>query len=157
MFRLKMALKAALIPVIVGLVILITGIALILAGVFVDSSNSGTLLITGIIVTVSSIGAFIFAYAQAKSRLHAICPECQKFMGDTNSTINYSFVCNQYKENYDQNTNKFRDFTFYYTCKIVCPHCGGSHMFDYKTNAKTEPKANEAVNNYLKGILKLKK
>lgn len=155
MFRLKMALKAALIPVIVGLVILITGIALILAGVFIDSSNSGALLITGIIVSVSSIGAFIFAYAQAKSRLHAICPECQKFMGDTNSTVNYSFVCNQYKENYDQNTNKFRDYTFYYTCTIVCPHCGSSSTFDYSLHAKNQSKANADVDKYIKGILKL--
>ena len=152
-----MALKAALIPMIVGLVIFIVGIALILAGVFVDGGNSGTLLIAGIIVTVSSIGAFIFAYAQAKSRLHAICPECQKFMGATNTTINYSFVCNQYKENYDNNTNKFRDYTFYYTCTIVCPHCGSSSTFDYKLKAKNQSKPNVAVDNYIKGILKLNK
>lgn len=154
MFRLKMALKAALAPAIIGLVALVAGIILIIVGAVIE--NGGWAIIAGIIVFVTGIGLFVVAYAQAKSRLHAICPECQKFMGDADATVNYSFVCNQYKQNYDKSTNQFRDFTFYYTCTIVCPHCGSSSMFDYKVNAKTEPKANTMVDKYLKDILKLK-
>lgn len=71
-------------------------------------------------------------------------------------TYAYSYECNQYKENYDHQTGKFINITFYYTCTITCPHCGSTSTFEYKVNAKTAPQANSAVDKYLKGILKIK-
>ena len=152
MYRFKMALKAALIPTIIGTVGVVAGIILIIVAAVTDGSG---LLIAGIIVALLGIGCFVAAYFSGKQMLEAICPECQKFMGDSDKGVNYSYVCNQYKENYD-NTGKFRDYTFYYTCQIECPHCGNTATFEHKTNAKTEPKANVSVDNYLKNILKLK-
>lgn len=153
MFRIKMAIKAALIPTIVGLAGIIIGVALLVVGLVVSIVG---LTITGIVIAVVGILSLFFAYLTGKQMLHAICPECQKFMGDSDTEVNYSFTCNQYKENYD-NTNKFRDYTFYYTCTIECPHCGSTSTFEYKTNAKTEPQANVAVDKYLKSTLKMKK
>lgn len=148
-----MALKAALVPAIIGIVVFIVGVVLLILGV---TSGGTGLLIGGIIVLVVGIGFFVIAYFQAVKRLNAICPECQKFMGNSDKAVNYSYVCNQYKENYDNN-NKFRDYTFYYTCSVVCPHCGSTATFEYHINAKTEPKANCLVDKYIKDILKLNK
>lgn len=153
MKRLKIVFKAALIPALMAIVSIVAGIIL-----FVVASNAegDGLIIAAIVAFVIGIVCCMVTYWIVKEHLHAICPECQKFMGETSGEINYSFVCNQYKENYDSSTNKFRDFTFYYTITIVCPHCGNTSVFDYHTNAKTEAKADKDVNNYVKKILKLK-
>lgn len=153
MYRIKMALKAAIIPSICGLICLVVGIVLFIVGIVADIF---ALLIVGFFVVGFAIGLFAVAYGQGKQRLNAICPECQKFMGDSDKAVNYSYVCNQYKENHDKD-GKFRDYTFYYTCQIECPHCGNTATFEFKINSKTEPKANVSVDNYLKGILKLQK
>lgn len=147
-----MVIKAALIPAIIGLIAFVVGVVLLVVGLITETTG---LIIAGIIVTIFGIAGFIGAYMSGRDTLHAICPECQKFMGATDGVINYSYVCNQYKENYDSN-HKFRDYTFYYTCTIECPHCGSTSTFEYKTNAKTEPKANTTVDKYLKGLLKMK-
>lgn len=153
MFRLKMAFKAALIPAIVGIVAFIIGVVLLVVGVVTHIVG---LLIAGILVSITGIFVCVMAFNQGKSTMRAICPECQKFMGNSDRTINYSFECNQYKENYDKQTNKFINITFYYTCTIVCPHCGSTSTFEYKVNAKSAPQADSAVDKYLKGILKIK-
>ena len=150
--RFKAAFKAALVPVIVGIIFLVVAIALIIIGGMTDASG---LTIVGILLFIVGIAMFAVAVGEGKTRLHAICPECQKFMGNTNEGVNYSYVCTEYKENYDGN-HKFRDYTFYYTCMIECPHCGSTHTFDYKVTAKTESKANVQVTEYLKRVLKLK-
>lgn len=154
MKRFKAALKAALKQAIIGLVAFLVGIILIIVGTCVE--NGLIPFIIAFFAIITGICFFVWAYTDAKQRLHAICPECQEFMGNTNEDVDYSFVCNQYKENYDKNY-KFLNFTFYYTCTIVCPHCGATSVFEYKIQAKTESKANELVNNYLKNTLKLKK
>ena len=153
MFRLKMAMKAALVPSIIGLVGIVAGVIMLVVG-FVASVSG--LLWAGIAVAILGIFCFVIAFWEGKQRLQAICPECQKYMGDTTDGVDYSFVCNQYKENYNSSTHEFRDYTFYYTCSIVCPHCGNTAMFEHKVNAKTEPKANKSMNDYIKGLLKIK-
>lgn len=152
MKRFKMALKAAKVPGIIGLIILIAGIVLLVIDSFVDAS----LLVAGLLVTIAGILCLYFAYITGRQMMHAICPECQKFMGDSNKGVNYTYECNQYKENYDSSTHKFKNYTFYYTCTIECPHCGNTSTFEYKLNAKTQSEANVSVDKYLKATLKLK-
>ena len=153
MFRLKMAFKAAIVPAIIGLVATVLGIVLFIIGFAVDVF---ALVVIGFIVLSVGLACAGIAYGKGKSRMRAICPECQKFMGDSKESVEYSFVCNQYKENYDKNTHQFKDYTFYYTCTVVCPHCGNTVMFEEKMTDKSEPKANARMNEYLKGILKIK-
>ena len=148
-----MALKAALVPLIVGLVIMVVGVVLLVVGLLNENS---TLLIAGIIVGIFGLafGIIIVGY-EGKKVLRTICPECQKFMGDTDKGINYSFVCKEYKTNFDSNNN-LRDYTYFYTCSIECPHCGSTNTFDYKVTAKNESKADTQVDKYIKEILKIK-
>ena len=153
MKRFKAALKVALVPGIIGLVAGIPGAILLLLGLF----GADALLWVGIPLFSIGAVAMVIAIANYKQRLHAICPECNKYMGDTGGVINYSYVCTEYKDNYDSSTHQYKNTTFYYTCSIECPHCGSTHTFDYSVNAKTESEANVKVNNYIKNTLKLKK
>lgn len=158
MERFKAAFKAALKQAIIGLVAFLVGIILIIVGVCIE--NGLVPFIIAFIAIIAGICFFVWAYSAAKQRLHAICPECQEYMGNTDKDVDYSFVCNQYKENYGKGSSggsKFLNYTFYYTCTIVCPHCGATSVFEYNVNAKTEPKANELVNNYMQNILRINK
>lgn len=153
MKRFKAAFKAGIKIAIIGLVLFVVGIIMLIVAPLVENS---AILVIGFFIFGFSLCFFVLALTRAKQRLHAICPECEKYMGDTGEDVNYSFVCTQYKENYDRD-NKFINFTCYYTCTIVCPHCGASSVFEYNLRAKNISKADELVNNYLKATLKLKK
>ena len=153
MKRLKLAFKAALIPAIVGLIIFIVGVILLISG-FATAVDG--LIIAGIFVTVVGIFSMFMAFKEGQKTLRAICPECEKYMGNTGGVINYGYECTQYKENYDSSTHNLKDYTFYYTCTIECPHCGNTSTFEYKINAKSASKADIEVDKYLKNILKIK-
>lgn len=151
--RTKIAIKSMLKFLIAAGVALVVGIIMFSVGA---PKESFALEIVGIILLFLA-AAFVFGgYMTTKENVNAICPECQEFMGKTDKEVEYSYTCDQYKENYDDR-NKFKDYTFYYTCTIVCPHCGSSSVFEYKTNAKNASQANVNVNNHIKSLLKLKK
>ena len=154
MKRIKLALKAALIPTIVGLVFFVVGAVLLIVWFSIDN---GGLLISGIVGLVIGICGFIWAVANVKARLNAICPECQKFMGDSAEPINFEYVITDYKPNYNNSTGKIDSYTFNYNWTAVCPHCGNSVTHNNTTRAKSEAKANTQIHKYLQSILKLKK
>lgn len=153
MNRFKMAIKAAVVPAIIGLVMTVVGVIIFIIGIAAYLTG---LFLTGIFIAVIGIGVCAYAYGQGKQRLHAICPECQKFMGDTDKEVSFSYVINEYKPHYDKEGKLIRN-TYYYNCSVVCPHCGNSVMFNDTINAKSESEANTAIHKYLQNIFKLKK
>lgn len=152
--RFKLALKAAMIPSIIGLIAVVVGVILLIIGGAVTNND---LAIAGGVVALIGLGCFYFAYLSGKQTLNAICPECEKFMGDSDKSVNYTYVCEQYKENYNSSTHEFKGYTFFYTCTITCPHCGNTSTFEHKVDAKTQPEANVKVDRYLKATLKITK
>ena len=152
MKRFKAALKAAKIPSIIGLVLFVVGIVFAVVALV---AHVDALFWVGVVLFLWGICAFVIAVANYKQRLHAICPECEKFMGDTTQTVHYSYQCTDYKDNYGSD-GKYRNTSFHYTCTIDCPHCGSTHTFDYKVDAKSQAQANVQMSNYLKNTLKLK-
>lgn len=147
-----MAFKAAKGYVIIGGVAVLIGGILLTVGLLTSIIG---LTIAGAFGLLCAIVVFVLAFQEGQSMIRAICSECQKYMGNTGYPVKYSFVCKQYKENYDNN-NKFVDYTFFYECTIVCPHCGNSNIFEYKLRNKSTTKADIAMDRYIKSILKLK-
>ena len=154
MKRFKAAFKAALVPAIVGIVALGAALVLILIGLTADENL--TFLWIGLFVLIVAGVCFMITRANYKERLHAICPECEKYMGDSGETIHYSYQITDYKEN-RKSDGSFSNYTFIYSCEICCPHCGYNSTFEYKVTAKTQAEANTNVSRYLQRILKLNK
>ncbi|MCH5164270.1 MAG: hypothetical protein J1F36_04560 [Clostridiales bacterium] len=152
MNRIKMAIKTALKIILVALCFLGVGAILTIIGLAADVD---ALLWIGLLVLAIGLILIIGAFFAAKDMLNAICPQCQKFMGETNKMVNYSYQCDQYEEQYDGN-HHFKGYKYYYTCTIECPHCNSTHTFVFTTNAKNDAQANVNVDKYLTKILKLK-
>lgn len=157
MKRFKAAFKAAKVPAIVGIIGAVIAIVFVIIGLVLPVD---VLFWVGVVLILVAVACFVIAYGNFKKRMHAICPECEKFMGVTTGVVNYSYVCTDFRHNYGGDGaggKKYIDTTFVYTCTIDCPHCGSTHTFEYKTRAKTQSAANVNVDNYLKNILKLSK
>ncbi len=150
MKRFKMMIKAALIPAIIALIGYVIGIPLFGTGLVI---NNTAMIIAGAVLLLVGITLSMITYWIGRDKLRSVCPECQKSMAGM-PEVQYAYDCRQYKENYDSNTGKLKDCTFYFTCQILCPHCGNTAVFEHKINAKTEPKAEKAMNDYLKTLLK---
>ena len=153
MQRFKMLLKAAWIIAVIALIGFVVGGALLGTGLAIDNT---ALIIAGAVFLLFGIVGAMGTYWTGRDKLRSVCPECQKSMAGI-AGVRYSYVCRQYRENRDGSTGKLRDYTFYYTCTIECPHCGNSSVFEHKLNAKTEPKAEKGVDDYLKSLLKYDK
>lgn len=131
-------------------------VGLVLGIVLIAIGMTGVTWLTyiGFVFLFAGIVAAICVYAIAKDRLHAICPECQKYMGDTDERVEYSYVCHQKEDKYD-NAGKYTGTTFSFTCMITCPHCGNTVSFLQKMTSKDASKANVMMDKKLKSILKL--
>ena len=155
MKRFKAAFKAAIVPAIIGIVALVVGVVLAFLGL-TTTEEDYTLLWIGVFVIFVAFICFMITRSNYKERMHVICPECEKFMGDTKEAIDYSYQLTDYKEN-RKSDGTFVNYTFIYTCEICCPHCGYNSTFEYKVAAKTQAEANSNVSKYLQRILKLNK
>lgn len=152
MKRLKMALKTVMVPFLIGVGIVVLGLILLIIGAAVDVV---ALIWVGIIVALIGAGTDLGACAIGRNRMRAICPECNRFMGDTHNNIPYSYQLKEYETRWDTSTNKVRDYKYYYLCTITCPHCGNETMFEQTVIEKTNAKADIAINKYLRGLLKI--
>lgn len=150
-FRLKQAIKAAKLPAIIGVVLFVVGVVLAIVGIFC----SMVLLFIGVIVFLGGLLSCVFAYANAKERMDAICPTCQKYMGDTDQDVEYGFTLVQSEDCFNKD-GKYTGTKFSYDCVISCPHCGNTTMFSHAVNDKDAANANVKIDKYLKNILNLK-
>lgn len=151
MKRFKAALKGVLGWIIAGLVLLVvSGVTLSIA--LLSETSSEILFWIGLLSLMFGVICFVAAFAFGQRRLRAICPECQKFMGDSAKGTRYSYECLDYEDIYD-NTGKYKGTKFHYSCEIICPHCGNAVNFEYKVTAQSATKADIHVNQYLRALL----
>ncbi|MDE7165322.1 MAG: hypothetical protein K2O04_07880 [Clostridiales bacterium] len=149
----KIILKAALPFVIIGLIGVVLGAVLLLVGVLSDVFG---LIVAGGLIAIVGIALFFCAYSKARFVKLSICTQCNKFFGDTDKSIEYSFKCNQYEAQYDKQSGNIKGYNFHYTCTVVCPHCGSTVTFSQTQFAKDEAKANAKLDSWLKSLLKMK-
>lgn len=155
-FQLQQMLKTAKKPIIVGGILLAIGVLFIIIGMALKGAVGEVLLWIGLIGAVGGILSIIIGVSLAKDTGRAICPNCQKYMGDTGETIDFEYTMVQTEDKYD-NSGKYTGTEFSYNCTIVCPHCGNTSMFTYKVKEKNAAEANARVDNYIRKILKLSK
>ena len=150
MKRFGKALKASLKVVLIGAIFLIAGIVLITVAEkeVLNYVGYGCVFIS--VITLFMIGVTF------TSTMDQYCPACQKKYGD-GGDCTYSFVCNEYKENYDSQGNH-RGTTYYFSISITCPHCDTLTVISYKTAAKSLGMAEQNCNKYiLNNVLKSSK
>lgn len=152
-FQLKQMVKAAKLPVIIGSGVFAVGLVLFIIGLAIPSN---ALLWVGLIIAVAGGLCVAVGIGFAKDTMYAICPSCQKFMGETDEAVSYEISLAQADKKYDS-SGKYTGMIFSYDCEITCPHCGNTTMFVHKVRDKNEATANVTVDKYIKSILKLKK
>ena len=153
MKRFKMGLKAALPTIIVGLILVVVGIVLLVIG---NSNEDGTgMMIGGLVMAFFGVACLVVSRITARDKMRAICPECNKHMGKSDKSVQYAYECVAYQDHYDSGTGKYNGSTYVFSCTIVCPYCGSSSVFEYKTRSNSPAKAESACNKYLKNLLKL--
>ena len=150
-FRLKQAIKQAKIPVIIGAALFGVG-AIILIIAFACQVDA--LMWIGFILVGGGILSIVIGVMLAKDTMIAICPECQKYMGDTNQPVKYEFTLAQTEKNFDS-MGKYANTTFSYDCSITCPHCGNTTMFVHKIRDEDASKAHVRMDKFLKSTLKM--
>lgn len=151
MKRFLTALKTGIIVLLVvalliGVIGLIVGIVLERIGCDIASSPViGFLLF----MAISALYGFFIAFRDTMRR---ICPECQEFMNQTTKPIHFGYQLTGGKERYED--NKLTNCSCNYDCFIECPHCGNQTTFTHNIKAENRAKADEEINEYIKGLLK---
>ena len=154
MKKFKQMIKAALLPALIAIIGIVVGAILALVGLATD--NEGMLIAGAVLFIVGLISLFVMI-RKLKDRARAICAHCQKFMGDADEDVEYSYQCVNYEAHKNTTGTGKQFFDFSYKCSIICPHCSYEQRFDYKVSAETMSMADYKTESYIKGILNLKK
>ena len=152
-FQLMQILKAAKLPVIIGCILSVPGLVLAIIGGVVPIS---ALLWIGIVILGGGILSIAVGISNAKDVVHAICPSCQKFMGETDQTVEYSISLAQTEKVFDSMGKDTGRVKFSYDYTITCPHCGNTAMQVFTVTERNAANAHTVADKYVKRILKVK-
>lgn len=59
-------------------------------------------------------------------------------MGGRSSDVSYEYQLTNYKLNFNKQTGKQENTTYYWTIRIKCPHCGSTNIYDFKNKNITK-------------------
>lgn len=152
-FQIVQILKAAKLPVIIGCALLVLSLPLMIIGAVVSVE---ALFWIGLVVLGGGILSIAIGISNAKDVVHAICPNCQKFMGETDETVHYTIELAQWENEYDRTGKATGRIKFSYNYTILCPHCGNTTMQIYHIKDSNQAKANTLADKYVKRILQVK-